>query len=346
MCSWWPRSKQSDPRGPGQARGRRGAQGGGSPGRATRHHPHRRVQDAGARDARADADPRDGGAVAHGARREEEAAIESAEALPKEKASKERAPRVAPFLVQKARAFDEALAAAQPRVLGNTDSEAVHDLRVALRRLRTLLKLARPIFGAFHTDAVRRAFVDLQASTGDLRDEEALADTLKSLKLDHASLTPRGAHGRLARDKRLRGGLVRRLRQGELDRARALLQALLTLPVHPDRDAALHKFGRRMVQKAQQGVESRRDTPQGRRRRAPRSAHRLQEAPVRDRDLHGGAPGGRRRDGGAGRTLPEASRGPPRSRRRQGRHRARPRTRALPRGSSSSTRSTRRGDAS
>ena len=113
----------------------------------------------------------------------------AAEAPPKEKAPKVRAPRVAPFLVQKARAFDEALAAAQPRVLGNTDSEAVHDLRVALRRLRTLLKLARPIFGAFHTDAVRRAFVDLQASTGDLRDEEALADTLKSLKLDHASLT-------------------------------------------------------------------------------------------------------------------------------------------------------------
>ena len=63
-------------------------------------------------------------------------------------------------------------------------------------------------------------------------------------------------------DKRLRGSLVKRLRQGELDRARALLQALLTLPVHPERDAALHKFGRRMVQKAQQGVESRRDTPE------------------------------------------------------------------------------------
>jgi CHAD domain-containing protein len=178
---------------------------------------------------------------------------------PKEAAPKERSPRVAPFLAQKARAFDEALAAAQPRVLGNTDSEAVHDLRVALRRLRTLLKLARPIFGAFHTDAVRRAFVDLQASTGDLRDEEALADTLHSLKLDHASLTTWRAR-RLARDKRLRGSLVRRLRRGELDRARALLQALLTLPVHPDRDAALHKFGRRMVQKAQRGVESRRDT--------------------------------------------------------------------------------------
>jgi len=169
-------------------------------------------------------------------------------------------PRTAAFLAHKARAFNDALEAAQPRVLGNTDSEAVHDLRVALRRLRTLLKLARPIFGEFHTDAVRQAFADLQTSTGDLRDEEALADTLEGLGLDHTSLVSWRTR-RMARDKRLRSGLVRRLRQGELDRARAMLLALLTLPVRPDRDVALHKFARRMVQKARRGVESRRDTP-------------------------------------------------------------------------------------
>ena len=51
------------------------------------------------------------------------------------------------------------------------------------------------------------------------------------------------------------------LRQGELARARALLTALLLLPIRPDRDPPLSKFARKMVQKAQRGVESRRDTP-------------------------------------------------------------------------------------
>jgi CHAD domain-containing protein len=166
--------------------------------------------------------------------------------------------RAASFLAEKARAFDDALMDAQPRVLRNLDREAVHDLRVALRRLRTLLKLARPVFGAFHTDAVRQAFAALQTSTGDLRDEEALSDTLDGLGLDHPPLAAWRAR-RAARDKRLRGSLASRLRRGELDRARAMLHALLTLPVRPDRDAALAKFGRREVQKARRGVESRRD---------------------------------------------------------------------------------------
>ncbi len=169
-------------------------------------------------------------------------------------------PATAAFLAKKARGFDDALAAAQPRVLGNTDTEAVHDLRVALRRLRTLLKLARPIFGAFHTDAVRQAFADLQTSTGDLRDEEALYETLEALELDHPALAS-WRKRRQTRDRRLRGNLVGRLRKGELDEARALLHALLKLPVRPDRDASLPKFARRMVQKARRGVEARRDTP-------------------------------------------------------------------------------------
>jgi CHAD domain-containing protein len=155
-------------------------------------------------------------------------------------------------------AFDDALADTQPRVVLNRDTEAVHDLRVALRRLRTLLKLARPIFGAFHTDAVRQAFAQLQASTGTLRDEEALVETLDGLKLDHAPL----AHWRsrrLVRDRRLRRGLVARLRHGELDKARSMLHALLTLPARPDRDVVVGKFARRVVQKARRGVESRRD---------------------------------------------------------------------------------------
>jgi CHAD domain-containing protein len=166
--------------------------------------------------------------------------------------------RSAAFLAQRALGFDDALGRAEPRVLGNLDTEAVHDLRVALRRLRTLLKLARPVFGGFHTDAVRLSFAALQASTGDLRDEEALTDTLDGLGL---SLPPLVAwrERRQARERRLRRGLMTRLRGGELSRAREMLRALLVLPVRPDRDVGLGKYARRVVSKARRGVESRRD---------------------------------------------------------------------------------------
>jgi CHAD domain-containing protein len=166
----------------------------------------------------------------------------------------------AAFLKAKAEALDAELALAEPRVLGASDSEAVHDLRVALRRLRTLLKLAGPVFGRFHADAVRQTFADLQTSTGTLRDEEALAETLDGLPLGLPGLKDWRAR-RLVRDKRLRGQLVRRLRSGELERARAMLRALLTLPVRPDRDADLSKLARKVVLRAQEGVEARRDAP-------------------------------------------------------------------------------------
>ena len=165
----------------------------------------------------------------------------------------------AAFIIRKTRALDSALEGALPRVLGNQDTEAVHDLRVALRRLRTLLKLARPVFGGFHTDAVRGAFAALQAATGELRDEEALVETLDGLSIAHDAVDAWRAR-RVARDQRLRRSLVRRLRHGELDRARSLLHALLTLPVRPDRDRELGKFARRVVRAAREGVEDRRDT--------------------------------------------------------------------------------------
>jgi CHAD domain-containing protein len=169
-----------------------------------------------------------------------------------ERAEQEEA-RSAPFIARKARALDDALAAALPRVLGNTDTEAVHDLRVALRRLRTLLKLARPVLGRFHADAVRAGFVALQTATGDLRDEEALVETLDALAMAHEPLRA-WRQRRLVRERRLRRSLIQHLQRGELDTARALLHALLLLPVRPDRDVPLGKLARRLVKSAREEV--------------------------------------------------------------------------------------------
>jgi CHAD domain-containing protein len=164
----------------------------------------------------------------------------------------------AAHIAEKLRSLDAELGPAAKRVLVSADDEAVHDMRVAIRRTRTLLKIARPIFGTFHTDAVRRAFVAVQKATGDLRDEEALEETLAKLALKDPPFTA-WRERRKARERMLRRAVVRMLQSGELTRARELLLALVTLPVKPSRDRDAAKFARKSAEEAREGVEDHRD---------------------------------------------------------------------------------------
>jgi CHAD domain-containing protein len=162
------------------------------------------------------------------------------------------------FLASKLRALDEQLAATLPRVHGAQDDEAIHDMRVAIRRLRTILRLARKVYGRFHADAVRRAFADVQRATGALRDEEVLGETLGDVAVTDPPFVAWRARRR-ARERALRRGVESHLRSGELARARTLLAAIVTLPVRPARDVDVAKFARRAVDAARRKVEKRRD---------------------------------------------------------------------------------------
>jgi CHAD domain-containing protein len=168
--------------------------------------------------------------------------------------------QVAPFVARKAKALDLELGRAIRRVLGKTDEEAVHDMRVAIRRLRTMLRFARPVFGRFHADAVRRSFADVQAATGELRDEEVLGETLEALGIDDAIFRA-WRQRRHAREIRLRSAVIAHLRTGELTRARRMLHGLLLFPVKAFHNEALGKFARRAVTVARKNVESLRDVP-------------------------------------------------------------------------------------
>ncbi len=164
----------------------------------------------------------------------------------------------AAIIARKAKAFDASLAKAIRRVTSGADGEALHDMRVAIRRLRTLLRLARPIYGRYRTNAVRGAFTEVQSRTGELRDEEALAETLDGLGILDPMFTEwRGR--RRVRERRLRAVVIARLRAGDLARARRLLHALLLLPIRPSRDAAVGRFARRTVNRARKRVDAMRD---------------------------------------------------------------------------------------
>jgi CHAD domain-containing protein len=169
-------------------------------------------------------------------------------------------PHAGPFLVGKLRLLDARLAEVAPRALTGGDENAVHDLRVALRRARVVLELGRGVLGKFHADEVRRALRDVQRATGDLRDEEVLLELLEPL----ASIGPdveAWIASRRRRERRLRGALRRMLRAGELERGRRLLAALLAFRIRPTQDRRLTKLARRAVEEALGDVERRRGTP-------------------------------------------------------------------------------------
>lgn len=170
-------------------------------------------------------------------------------------------PPAGPYVVKKLREIDAALSEAIPRVLASSDEDAIHDLRVAIRRMRTLLKMARPLFGRWHADAVRKAFADVMKATGDLRDQEVLEETLEGLS-DHPAFHT-WLKARKARERTLRRSVNSRIERGDLDRARLMLKALLVFPLDPAREVELSRFARRTVERARRTVEKGRDVPVG-----------------------------------------------------------------------------------
>jgi CHAD domain-containing protein len=127
------------------------------------------------------------------------------------------------------RATAREIDATVPRVRGDTDEEAIHDLRVAVRRMRVLLKIARRVWYRPQVEAVRAGFTKVHRETSSLRDEEVLRETLTSAPLSTSSFIAfRSARARL--EAKLRADARRRIRAGELDHPQEMLRALLLLP--------------------------------------------------------------------------------------------------------------------
>ncbi len=168
-------------------------------------------------------------------------------------------PMVSAYLGRLLGELAKELEASAARVISAAkDDEAVHDVRVAMRRIRTLLRLARPIYGRFHADAVRRAFTEVMRASGELRDEEVLDETLEGLPVVDESFDI-WRRSRATRERRLRRQMVARVKSGELARAHAMLMGLVVLPVYPERDVPLAKFAKKVLARTQQGVDQRRE---------------------------------------------------------------------------------------
>jgi len=132
--------------------------------------------------------------------------------------------------VRDAAARVSATAATPARASAGYDAEAVHDLRVALRRLRTLLRPARAIYGKQRLRAVADELRRFAQATGIVRDEEVLHETLAELDLPRrtrraldAWIRSRGRH-----ERELRKTAVDFLTSDAATEAKPSLEAALT----------------------------------------------------------------------------------------------------------------------
>ncbi|HTT07416.1 MAG TPA: CHAD domain-containing protein [Gammaproteobacteria bacterium] len=76
--------------------------------------------------------------------------------------------------------YRQAIASNEVGVLEDTDIEALHDFRVAIRRTRTLLKFTGQIFGRESHRRFREDFSRLAKSTGELRDLDVFLSQWKA----------------------------------------------------------------------------------------------------------------------------------------------------------------------
>lgn len=112
-------------------------------------------------------------------------------------------------------AAEEALATL---LAGSSDpGELIHDYRVSLRRLRSVLRILGPAYGKKrmerHVDVIRNA----GGLTGDLRDEEVLRESLTELRVNDAQRVPLSAwmSGRQRRERGQRTRIVRVIKESK-----------------------------------------------------------------------------------------------------------------------------------
>lgn len=122
----------------------------------------------------------------------------------------------------------------EPGTMADFDTEFLHDYRVALRKIRSVLSLFKGVYGDAATATLKQRFSDLMVPTGPLRDLDVYL-----LEQDlYYDMLPTNLHEGLrlmfatfeADRKKVLSGLVKRLRSVAYHREMAELQAMFEAP--------------------------------------------------------------------------------------------------------------------
>lgn len=197
------------------------------------------------------------------------------------------APLLVAAIERRAATVEEAAArvAACSSTKSEDDPEAIHDYRVALRRLRSVLRPLRQRWGRKRVEALEAELAEEAAATGELRDEEVLRETLSELEpsSETAAALASWARGRARREAGLRARAVRdatraRSHDGALSATLSALRTLLTNP--PKRALGDEALARRALDDARRTIARR---AEGARPDDGEAMHRLRIAMKRAR---------------------------------------------------------------
>src|SRR5438477_5547232 len=86
--------------------------------------------------------------------------------------------------------INEKLRETAPTALHDGEPDAIHDARVATRRMRAALRLVEPLISDEHRKPLARALRRLRRRLGAARDLDVMIDHLKSLKRARSRAAP------------------------------------------------------------------------------------------------------------------------------------------------------------
>lgn len=139
----------------------------------------------------------------------------------------------------------------------DADVELVHDLRVAMRRLRSVLRPMRALYGARVCDEAEETLRTWLLTTSDLRDEEVLRETLSKIDLRDATAREALRTWMVGRARRERGARTRTLvavSTGDSDALDVLEKRLVR---GPKREIDASAFAADMIDRALRKLEER-----------------------------------------------------------------------------------------
>jgi CHAD domain-containing protein len=152
----------------------------------------------------------------------------------------------------------DAAAQAHARLRDDTDAEALHDLRVALRRLRSLLRAYRPWLARSLPRKLRRRLKRLARATNEARDAEVQLAWLAQQRLRLSARERVGAEWLKRELSARRARAYRHVREElthEFVRLEAVLRAAFTRAARPARTAP-QRFGQVTAQLIAEHVEA------------------------------------------------------------------------------------------
>jgi CHAD domain-containing protein len=140
-------------------------------------------------------------------------------------------------------------------ILADIDTEFLHDYRIALRKIRSVLSLFKGVYAEEMTQGLKARFSALMAATGPTRDldvylleRQAYYDLVPdSLQGGLDRMFERFAEDRMVQQAGLRHHLQSRAYQAEITALTRHFQKRQTLPRGPDADRPAHDFACRLI---------------------------------------------------------------------------------------------------